>query len=287
MTDYIIASDGLPALPVKQHTLEKLNAIGRYIEQFATSMKPTGRATGFRGFQERNYIDLFSGPGLCVIEGIEQEIPGSPILALLCKYPLTNYYFVDINPDYIAALKGRADALNRTEVVSRRYFVGDCNEQISQILRCINTRYSINLAVIDGFSIECKWATIQALASCYRMDLIILFPQGMSINRNLKKWAEAVSNPLDAFFGTDKWKYIYESAGGKASKCIRPFLDLYQNNLKRLGYSKAGQIHEFLVRSKRGQKLYYLIFASRNPLGDHFWTQATSKSAGGQMKLFD
>ena len=119
------------------------------------------------------------------------------------------------------------------------------------------------------------------------MDLIILFPQGMSINRNLKQWAESESNALDAFFGTDEWRQIYRNAGGQARNCIRAFLDLYQKNLKKLGYAQTNQVRELLVKSQSGQKLYYLIFASRHPLGERFWKQATEKSASGQKRLFD
>ena len=286
VTDMINASDGLPALLVKQHTLEKLNVIQRYIDQFATAMKPTGRTTGFRGFRERNYIDLFSGPGTCVVQGSNQETQGSPILALSTRYPLSNYYFVDINPDYISALKRRADALDGP-ASHKSYFTGDSNQEVHQIVRFIDKKLSVNLALIDGFGVECNWSTVELLASCQRMDLIILFPQGMSINRNLKQWAESASNALDAFFGTDEWRQIYRNAGGQASKCIRAFLDLYQRNLRELGYAQTNQVRELLIRSRGGQKLYYLIFASRHPLGERFWKQATETSVAGQKRLFD
>jgi three-Cys-motif partner protein len=287
MSDFAIASDGLPALLIKPHTLEKLNTIQSYIDQFATAMKPTGRNTGFRGFQERNYIDLFSGPGMCVVQGSDQEVPGSPILALSARFPLSNYYFADIDQNYISALKQRAYALKGSASLSKRYFAGDSNEKVHEILRHINKKWSVNLALIDGFGVECRWSTIEALASCRRMDLIVLFPQGMSINRNLRQWAESESSTLDAFFGTDEWKQIYRNTGGQASKCIRAFLDLYQQNLRELGYAHTYEESELLVRSQRGQKLYYLIHASRHPLGERFWKQATEKSTAGQRRLFD
>jgi three-Cys-motif partner protein len=167
----------------------------------------------------------------------------------------------------------------------KRYFIGDCNQEVHQILRHVDKKLSINLALIDGFGVECHWSTIEVLASCRRMDLIILFPQGMSINRNLRRWAEAESSALDVFFGTDEWRQIYRDAGGQASRCTRAFLDLYQQNLKKLGYATQ-KAEEFLVKSRRGQKLYYLILASRHPLGNRFWKHATEKNAKGQLRLF-
>jgi len=194
---------------------------------------------------------------------------------------------VDANPNYISALKQRANMLENSASLSKHFFVGDCNQRVHQVLQQIDKKFSVNLAVIDGFGVECHWTTIQALATCRRMDLIILFPQGMAINRNLRQWTETASSSLDVFFGTSAWREIYQNAGGQARLCIRSFLDLYQQNLKKLGYEQAGQVRELPIKSQKGQKLYYLIFTSRHPLGDHLWAQATSKSAAGQRRLLD
>ena len=287
MADYVIARDGLPALPIKPHTLEKLNAIQRYVDQFTKSMKLTGSDSGFRGFAERNYIDLLSGPGLCVVQGTSREVQGSPLVALSTEYPFSHYYFVDANPDAIVALKKRAATLSGSASANIRYFVGDCNQQVHQVLGHIDKKLSINLAVIDGYGVECHWSTIKALASCRRMDLIILFPQGMSINRNLRQWIDKQGNALDDFFGTHEWRPIYDAKCGQPKQCIRDFLDLYQQNLRTLRYPQPNQVGEFLVRAQKGQKLYYLVFASRHRLGQRFWKQATDKSSAGQKRLFD
>ncbi|MCB9134141.1 MAG: three-Cys-motif partner protein TcmP [Anaerolineales bacterium] len=277
MADTKIASDGLPALVIKQHSLEKLHYFQRYIYQFTTALKSK--------FNERNYIDLFSGTGLCIVNETNEEVNGSSLIALTATAPFTNYYFIELDQQHHSALKTRADSIISHQPTTRRYFQGDCNNKAYDVLKYINKRYSVNLAIIDGFGIECHWSTIEALASCQRMDLIILFPQGMNINRNLKFWVDSEANSLDLFFGTDEWRNIYEQAHGIASQCIRPFLDLYQSNLKKLGYGGENQVREQLIRSSGGQKLYYLIFASRHPLGDKFWAQATDKTLGGQRKL--
>jgi len=91
----LIASDGRWALKIKPHTLKKLKVIEYYLNEFATSMKPTGRTGGFRGFAERNYIDLFAGPGRCVVSDKSKQTPsgmevdGSPLIALKVKHPLS------------------------------------------------------------------------------------------------------------------------------------------------------------------------------------------------------
>jgi three-Cys-motif partner protein len=280
------ASDGLVALNIKPHTLHKLFIIERYIDQFTRALKPTGRKNGYKGFEKRNYLDLCSGPGLCVVNGTGDEVNGTSLIAASTDFPFSKYYFVDINPNYISALQARVSRIIKSNQITTDYHTGDCNQEVPRILNDIDKNYSINLAVIDGFGIECKWSTIKVLASCKRMDLIILFPQGMAINRNLRQWAENDTSALDAFFGTRKWRDIYKRAGGQARQCIRPFLDLYKSNLANLGYSGVNQVREVLIRSNTGHKLYYLLFASRHPLGNRFWKQATSKDLSGQMQLF-
>jgi len=282
MTDQATASDGLPALIIKPHTRYKLHAIGRYIQQFTTALKDT--------FSERNYIDLLSGPGKCLVRGTNEEIFGSPLLALTTRYPFSHYYFGDIDRNHLVALRKRSEWLATSS--TKQFFEGDCNQTVVRILQHIDAQKSANLAVIDGFGVECHWATIKALASCRRMDLIILFPQGMAINRNLKQWAALEESPLDLFFGTSRWREIYEKECGQIRRCVRPFLDLYRQQLRTLGYRKEDSVYEYddpLIRSRggHGQKLYYLIFASRHPLGQRFWRQAIEKDAAGQRRLFE
>jgi three-Cys-motif partner protein len=250
-------------------------------------LKPKSRQniSGFRGFDERNYFDLFCGTGLCVEQESQKEVEGSSLIALNVQFPFSHYYFIDLIPEHLDALKVRAESLSSHQNIPKYFYQGDCNSMVKKVLQHIDQLYGVNLAVIDGFGIECRWSTIEALATCKRMDLIILFPQGMNINRNLRGWAETDDNSLDLFFGTDKWREIYRDNNGRAKRCVRPFLDLYQENLRKLGYSGINQVREQLIKSQRGQKLYYLIFASRHPLGNRFWKQTTDKTPDGQRRL--
>lgn len=285
----VMASDGRWALKIKPHTIRKLSVLDYYLAEFATSMKPTGRRTGFRGFEERNYIDLFAGPGRCVVSGQPPtglEVNGSPLIALKVKYPLSNYYFPDTDRRAIEALAQRVAGVARASDAKKRFFVGDCNEKVSEILREIDTKYSINVALIDSFTIACKWSTVRALGNCRRMDLIITFPLGMSINRHLRRWAEDDASALDDFFGNRQWRDIYGQSQGVAKRCIRGFLDLYEQGLAELNY-RVADVREILITSVRGQKLYYLIFASRSNLGEKFWKSATQMADGSQLRLFD
>lgn len=287
MNDKLVwASDGRLALQIRPHSLRKLKIVEYYLSELSTSMRPTDRKSKFKGFEERNYIDLFCGPGRCVVAGqmpSGTEVDGSALMALKVRYPFSAYYFVDIQPKSIEALAHRSVSLGGD--AKKRFFTGDCNEKVDEVLKEVSQRYSINVALLDSFTIACKWSTIEALARCTRMDLIINFPQGMSINRNLHYWAENEDSELDNFFGNRKWREIYAQSQGIAKRCIRGFLDLYKQGLSRLGY-RVNDVREVLITSRHGQKLYYLLFASRNPLGDKFWGNATRLADESQLSLF-
>src|SRR5438876_3568526 len=62
----VTARDGLPARQTGEWTEEKLFYVGRYIDIFTRAMK--------QKWSRRVYIDLFSGPGKCIIEGTAKEI---------------------------------------------------------------------------------------------------------------------------------------------------------------------------------------------------------------------
>jgi three-Cys-motif partner protein len=62
---------------------------------------------------------------------------------------------------------------------------------------------------LDPYGMQVEWATIEAIAATKAIDLWILFPLGMAINRLLtkhkpppKQWADALTRS----FGSEDWK---------------------------------------------------------------------------------
>ena len=97
---------------------DKYFYIGRYIDMFTKSMK---------GKWNLYYIDLFSGCGRCRVRETEEEIDGSALLALNTKYKFKKYFFIDLDPLALNALKKRIKAIrlsNMSELIE-----GDCNEK--------------------------------------------------------------------------------------------------------------------------------------------------------------
>lgn len=72
MDDYLLPQDdGLPARPSGEWAKEKLFYLKRYIHTFSTAMRD-------KPWRRRIYIDLFAGPGKCVIKKTQEYLLGSP-----------------------------------------------------------------------------------------------------------------------------------------------------------------------------------------------------------------
>jgi len=284
----ITASDGLIALLVENHTREKLHYLERYIYQFATATKDK--------WATRNFIDLFSGPGVNAVEGKGDEIDGSPLLAIKTRYPFQTYHFCDMESGFLDVLTKRVQKASLDESKTY-YYTGDSNKQVEQVLKRLQPTKSINLVVVDPPGANCHWETIRKLSKLKYVDFVINFPLGMAIKRILHQSYQAEEDSaLDLFFGTQEWRDIYERAAGQSQMVTRPLINLYKRKLAELGYLEAGNIFEktnylssysssIEIRRDEGQKLYFLILASRNKLAHRLWSQATKVDDEGQERL--
>src|SRR5204863_9518843 len=85
----------------------------------------------------------------------------------------------------------------------------DANGYLQEI--CENRRWTRNRAVLflDPFGMQVTWDTMKAIAKTQAIDLWILFPLGVAVNRLLRRDArisEGWQRRLDDFFGTKDWQ---------------------------------------------------------------------------------
>jgi len=80
--------DGLLTRSSGSWAVSKLDYLARYIDVFETSMR--------QKWAIRNYIDLMAGPGKDRVRDSGAILLGSPLLALVTRYPFTGYFFVDL-----------------------------------------------------------------------------------------------------------------------------------------------------------------------------------------------
>lgn len=262
-----LASDGLPLRCVGGWSKAKHYYLRRYIYAFTTGMR-------LKWHGQLYYIDLFTGPGKCRVRETEEEIDGSPLLALNGPFPFAGYFFVEIDREILDILSERCKS---HRLYKRIHFLeGDCNEKIDEIISQIPLR-SLSLAFVDPTGLHFKFSTLQKLAT-RKVDLIVTFPEGMAINRNIKKFLEEESCPLDEVMGDRGWRQFKTGKG---------ILKDYRKKLQSLGYEEVKLGDEIVIRSiTKKLPLYCLLFASKHLLGYEFWKNIGKIEYTGQRELF-
>lgn len=289
-SDLAEGSDGLPVRLVGEWCREKLFYVQRYDQVFNTSMK--------RKWSTRIYIDLFCGPGRNRIRQRDEEIDGSPLLAVKQPDTFTHHFFNDINAQAVEALKKR---LHSYELKNPGYFTRDCNEAAALIARSVPPQ-ALGLAFIDPTNWQVHFRSVEELTSNRRIDLILTFhtgsmkrvpadyvdtmPENLATeDEPLEEAAPEVLTALDLFLGDKGWRSEYENARRSGAKrTSRALLDYYESKLQRIGYLYAND--EVLVRNSKNVPLYHLVFASKHPRGGDLWRKISRRTSSGQGRLF-
>jgi len=112
---------------------------------------------------------------------------------------------------------------------------------------------------------------------------------------NYKQWLKTKHAVLDDFLGTDKWRQ--EVKGKPQSHADNIIVSLYLEQLKTLGFPIEGlglidntgkgymstTVAE--IKNSKSVVLYYLILASKHPLGAKIWQSTLKYDAAGQTRL--
>jgi len=271
------ATDGFNIRCVGKWAKEKYYYIGKYLEIFSIAMKDKW---------DLCYIDLFAGCGKCRVRETGEEIDGSALIALKLKYPFKRYFLVDLNPNALYALRERIKGSLVENRVSLKE--GDCNEKVNEIIKEIPQRGCLCLSLIDPTGLHIKFETIRTLTQNRRMDLIITFPEGMAIKRNLEQFLRQDDSLLDGYMGDKNWRKLYEDelSGLDIHYRRRRFIDLYREKLKGIGYKEIKSADEILIKSSEKKlPLYYLLFASKSTLGLRFWSKVREIEHSGQQRI--
>jgi three-Cys-motif partner protein len=269
-------------------TTKKLKALEKYLSSYTTALKNQPFTT--------HYIDAFAGTGTrkkreTVIEPSSQALfselassaatqllDGSARLALQTKPPFSRYVFIDRDPDHCASLdslKTEFPALARAITVR----CGDANEEIRQM--CDHTDWRGNRAVLflDPYGMQVEWATIEAVAATKAIDMWLLFPLGMGVNRLLKRDGdipESWRDRLNRLLGTDAWEkefYHVDSIpklfGGDEERVTKASMEViggYFNGRLRGIFAEVAD-PPGVLRNSKGSPLYLFCFAAANPTG--------------------
>lgn len=269
-------------------TQQKLAVLRKYLSAYTTALKNQPFKTA--------YIDAFAGTRYREIRhpeasgkgdqeylfpdfaepGQQELLDGSARIALSTTPRFDKYIFIELSRERCEDL----DAL-RTEFPELSADIsieqGDANRLIQEIC---SRNWSRHRAVLflDPYGMQVDWETLVAIAKTRAIDLWLLFPLGIGVNRILPRSGvvpEAWAAKLDRFLGTANWREEFYSR--------RPEQDLFGNH-EVSAKASTGVIADYFVsrlkqvfpgvadkpgvlRNRSNCPLYLLCFAASNKRG--------------------
>lgn len=274
-------------------TESKLKVLAGYLSSYTTALQ--GKPTPEHPFRKA-YIDAFAGSGYRTLSNDESSgsaehllfpelaenssqglLDGSARLALKTQPRFDRYLFIEKDSHRCQELeKLKEEFPDLANDIS--IHLGEANEQIQKL--CMNDWRSHRAVLfLDPFGMQVEWKTIEAIAKTKAIDLWILFPLGIAVNRLLVKSGQipaAWKNRLDLLFGTSDW---YDSFyrmdtrptlfGDSENRIVKEDMDAigcYFNN--RLKTIFPGVVEKpGVLRNSSNNPLYLLCFAAANERG--------------------
>lgn len=270
----------------------KLKVLRDYLNAYTTALKnkPTPEKPFVKG-----YIDAFAGtgyrtlreddrpgallfPDLAIGES-QQLLDGSARLALKIDRPFDRYVYIDKSAERCAALEGlKSEFPSLAAKIDIRN--GDANKEIQELCRK-NWRSHRAVLFLDPYGMQVEWETIEAIARTHAIDLLLLFPLGIGVNRLLTRSGQIPASwqrRLDLLLGSHDWfERLYQVAespqrtlfGSNEELVVKASVEAigrYFNDRLKLIF--AGVVDEPVVlRNSSNCPLYLLCFAAANEKG--------------------
>ena len=204
-------------------------------------------------------------------------LDGSARLALKTAPRFDRYVFIERSPERCAQLellKQEFPDLAKDIQIRR----GDANSEIRELC---SKDWSSHRAVLflDPYGMQVDWTTVEAIARTKAIDLWLLFPLGIGVNRLLTKSGDIPDSwrrRLNLLLGTEEWYeefYRSESTpmlfGGAAERVVKASTETigryFNNRLKSIFAAVADEPK--VLRNSANSPLYLLCFAAGNPRG--------------------
>ncbi len=256
-SDDFAVSDKLPTRPSGPWIDKKHKLLTYYAKLFASGMKYK--------WASRVYLELFSGPGKCFIRDSGKEDLGFPLKVI--EHEFTKFIFTEMSAPAAQSLATRLEPYANSQLAE--IWCGDCADMVKRVEI---PKGSLTFAFIDPTGIaHAPFSLIEDLSRKTKCDLLINIQHGMGIKMNMHQYKPDSDDEsaLTKFLGHDGWKQLPRN---NAKEFFVGVLDLYKQQLDRLGYSFTGR--EVLIPNQQGLGLYLLLFASSHPKGKEFWDKS-------------
>jgi len=269
-------------------TEEKLNTLEKYLRSYLEVMK--------KQTFHLIYIDAFAGTGYRDISqdedmiqqsllddfsdiATEKYLEGSADRALGLTSSFHEYIFIEQKSKYareLERLKGKYPL--KKDII--KIIQGDANLELHKICRERDWRGQRAVIFLDPYGMQVEWDTIKVIAETRAIDLWILFPAAIGVNRMLPRHGEINDKwriRLTCVFGTDEWEDAFYATSPQqnlfdeqlsATKKTADIESIGQYFCKRLRTVFAGVApHPKPLNRLNGIPLYLLCFAAANEKG--------------------
>jgi three-Cys-motif partner protein len=254
----------------------------------STYMDITGVALQYK-FRNYYYIEICSGPGLCVDYKSGEEFIGTALASMLTEGAMyyTKLFFFDLNPVTVKSLRQRIDTspdipdeVKRKTIVS----VGDYTDTAS-IMKVLgyhipSHKRGLNVVVVDPTDMSVPFEIYAAMIDFGKeADFIINFADGTDLRRNIKIAFENLGSPgyrkyrrvLESLDFFNDPKNIEHAQNNDYRYLADNFEKIFIQSFRNRGYQ--------YVLEKRIMSYYKLLFFSKDKLGEKFWRDALKRSA--------
>jgi three-Cys-motif partner protein len=270
-------------------TTRKLDVLANYLKSYTTALKKAPfekwyvdafAGTGYRDARRQDEVDVPS-QSLLLPDHAEAEpqtlLDGSARRALMTDPPFERHVFIERSAErcaHLEALKADFPALARDIEIRQ----GDANEKILAL--CAGDWRSRRAVLfLDPYGMQVDWATIEGIAGTQAIDLWLLFPLGIGVNRLLTKSGEIPESwrrRLNLLLGTNDWHdefYQVESTptlfGNDEERVVKATTETigryFNQRLESVFAGVAAQ--PGVLRNSRNNPLYLLCFAVGNAAG--------------------
>ena len=267
--------DGWPREIVGSWAEDKYARLAKYVDI------SRGVRSGFIGPSDAGatYIELFSGPSRVRFKNAAHARHGSPLVAweesARTNTRFTQVHVADLDTRLVDATGDRlANAGAPVQLET-----GPAAETLARIMPKLN-KAALHVAFLDPYNLESlSFELIRQLAGLKRMDILIHVSL-QDLNRNLLRYLDRESSPLDSF--APKWREQVD--GERSIEHVRGKLFEYWRSLVR-GVDMATAETAELVVGPNNQPLYWLAFVARHDRALEFWEKIRDLQPSRQDRL--
>jgi len=263
--------------------------LAQYLHRYTTALKKTRFC--------KIYIDAFAGTGyreereaiskrVMMFPELAADEPtrfrdGSARIALQTQPPFDAFVFVERSKrrsGELAALKDEFPE-KATAIEIRQ---GDANKELQTVCAKTDWRKCRAVTFLDPYGMQVDWKTIEMIAATRAIDVWILFPVGMGVNRmltgSLEEMPLAWRTRLTRFFGSTEWERVFYRREQMASlfaatldsRHVRAAdmdsIARYYHSRLKLIFTRVAENPSYL-RNSTNSPLYQMHFAAGNLRG--------------------